>query len=104
MRLPRDIIQNHITELFHAIQAGASAPAETWPASPNNKPDAAYKTLLKQLQDFVNQQAATLGIAPSMLSSRKELEKLIAGQRELNVLRGWRKICLGEDLLGLINS
>ncbi len=61
MRLPRDIIQNHSTELFHAIQAGASAPAETWPASPNNKPDAAYKTLLKQLQDFVNQQAGNTG-------------------------------------------
>ncbi len=104
MRLPRDIIQNHSAELYRAIQTGSSAPAETWPENPTKKPDAAYKTLLKQLQDFVNQQAGTLGIAPSMLCSRKELEKLIAGQRELNVLKGWRKACLGDALLSRLNG
>lgn len=104
MRLPRDIIQNHSADLYSTILAGASAPAETWPESPAQRPDAAYKTLLKKLQDFVNQQASTLGIAPSMLCSRKELEKLITGQRSLNVLKGWRQTSLGNDLLGLLNS
>lgn len=104
MRLPRNIIQNHSTDLYEAIQTGLCAPEETWPASPTKKPDAAYKTLLKQLQDFVNQQAGALGIAPSMLCSRKDLEKLIAGQRELNVLKGWRQLCLGDSLLRLLNS
>jgi ribonuclease D len=101
-RLPREIIQQHSAGLYHAIQSGASAPAESWPESPQQRPDAAFKAELKKLQDFVNQQASSLGIAPSMLCSRKELEKLIAGQRELSVLRGWRRSCLGEALLALL--
>ena len=103
MRLPRDIIQKHSAELYRAIQTGASTAEEDWPENPTQRPDTTYKALLKQLQDSVNRQAAVLGIAASMLCSRKELEKLIAGERDLIVLKGWRRPCLGESLLGLLS-
>jgi len=103
LRLPREIIQQHGDDLYRAIEAGASVSADDWPQHPQRRPDPEAKAELKKLQEFVNQQASELGIAASMLCSRKELEKLIAGQRDLGVLRGWRQDCLGDDLLSLLN-
>ncbi len=103
-QLPRQIIQLYGESVFAAIQAGINAPAETWPDNSFHRPDAAHKALLKQLQDIVSQKAAMLGIATSMLCSRKELDKLITGQRALDVLQGWRESCIGNELLAVLEA
>ncbi|MGB5396466.1 MAG: ribonuclease D [Gammaproteobacteria bacterium] len=102
--LPRAFAPHHLSDLYSAIQSGLNAAPETWPETRSNRPDAAQKTLLKQLQAMVNQKAETLGIAPSVLCSRKALEKLIAGERGLNILEGWRLTVLGDELLTALSS
>ena len=100
--LPREYPPHHLAELFSAIQSGLQAAPESWPEIASNRPDAAHKALLKDLQALVNQKAAALGIAPSVLCSRKDLEKLIAGERGLTVLAGWRCELVGEELLAAL--
>lgn len=40
-------------------------------------------------------------LAPASIANRKELERLVRGERELDVLRGWRKAAAGERLLAV---
>lgn len=102
--LPRQIIQLYAESLLAAIESGLQTPAEDWPDNSFHRPDAEQKAMLKQLQDIVSQKADSLGIATSMLCSRKELDKLINGQRELNVLQGWRESCIGRELLSALEA
>ena len=63
--------------------------------------------MLKKLQQTVNDKAGELGISAAILSSKKELEKLILSHEqtssarcsELNIMQGWRQQCIGQRLL-----
>ena len=102
--LARDLAQDHLAALYMSIQSGLSASPESWPEPGSNRPDAEQKALLKVLQSLVNNKAAALGIAPSVLCPRKALEKLIEGERSLNVLQGWRLEMVGDALLSTLQN
>lgn len=40
-------------------------------------------------------------LAPASIANRKELERLVRGERELDVLSGWRRAAAGERLLDI---
>ena len=44
-----------------------------------------------------------LHIKPSLLATRAELKRLVCGQRDLPVLKGWRREVVGESLLGMLD-
>jgi len=41
---------------------------------------------------------------PTILSSRKQLEKLVSGNYDVDILHGWRHQMIGEDLLAILNG
>lgn len=41
---------------------------------------------------------------PDVLVTRKELARLVLGERELGVLRGWRRNMVGDALLGMLGG
>lgn len=101
-----------IQQLLDAITSALECPKEEWPNNRFNTLDGQQKNLLKKLQQTVNEQAARLGISSAIISSKKELEKLIlnpdiahsAEQNKLGVLQGWRFQCVGEQLLEIIKN
>jgi ribonuclease D len=49
-------------------------------------------------------QAERESIAPSALATRRDLERLVSGDRELELLHGWRKVVAGDLLLDALEG
>lgn len=43
-------------------------------------------------------------LAPASIANRKDLERLVRGERELDVLKGWRKAAAGEKLVDVLEG
>jgi ribonuclease D len=73
------------------------------PALPRReRPDPAQTALVKKLADVVTGVAQQLGLSAEVLATRRELEKLAAGNRDVSLLRGWRQDVVGSKLLAAL--
>jgi len=72
------------------------------PLPRREKPDPAQLALVKRLADISTEVAKELDISPEVLATRRELEKLAAGKREVSLLRGWRAEVVGQKLLSAL--
>ncbi len=99
--------QQEKQQLLEAINIAKKIPIEQCPNNRFNVLDNEQKTLLKTLQQLINNKAEELAISAAILSSRKALETLILSSNkadlsltsELNTMRGWRLQCIGQQLL-----
>ena len=66
--------------------------------SSKGKADPARKSLIKKLSEINQSRAQELGISPSVLATRKDLETLIDHPKKSRLLRGWRLDVIGTDL------
>lgn len=80
--------------------AGIADPAPPLPR--RERPDPAVVALVKKLADVSNAVAKDLGISGEVLATRRELEKLAAGKRDVSLLRGWRAEVVGQRLLAAL--
>jgi len=81
-------------------EAGISDPAPPLPR--RERPDPAQLALVKRLAEVAGEVAKGLEINAEVLATRRELEKLAAGRRDVSLLRGWRKEVIGEKLLAAL--
>ncbi|VAW83164.1 Ribonuclease D [hydrothermal vent metagenome] len=56
------------------------------------------------LQALVKAHAEKLKLSPQLLATRKDIELLVRGERQLPLLQGWRKTVIGESLLKCIQE
>jgi ribonuclease D len=110
MRLPRtpealaalpemqeSVVRKCGEELLALVRdAGISDPPPPLPR--RERPDPAQLALVKRLADVAAGVAQELEISAEVLATRRELEKLAAGKRDVNLLRGWRQQVVGEKL------
>ncbi len=61
--------------------------------------DAAQTQRRERMQELVQQRAAELGVHPSVIATRRDLETLARGESDTPVLSGWRRQVVGEALL-----
>ena len=73
-----------------------------WPMLKRRQLTSQQSAALKAVLGQVREKASNLGISAGMLCNRKDAEKLVLGERDLTVLRGWRRDCIGSDLLKLL--
>lgn len=85
-------------EILGAVHAAAVSNPPP-PLSARERPDPARAARLRALADLNQVIARELNLSPEILSTRRELEQLAEGSRELPVLRGWRREVVGERLL-----
>jgi ribonuclease D len=78
-------------------EAGIADPPPPLPR--RERPDPAQLALVKRLADVASEVAKDLNLSPEVLATRRELEKLAAGRRDVNLLRGWRGEVVGKKLL-----
>lgn len=67
------------------------------------KPTLDERKLLNRALDLLSKKSAELDIAQSILCSRKDAEKLINGDHDIQVLSGWRFDSIGGKLLDLVS-
>jgi len=88
-------------ELLALVQdAGISEPPPPLPR--RERPDPAQIALVKRLAEIAGEAAKELEISSEVVATRRELEKLVAGRRDVSLLRGWRAAVVGERLLAAL--
>jgi ribonuclease D len=99
--MPRAVVERSGAEILKLVQE-AEIPSPPPPLPARTRPDPSLIALVKKLS-IVNQAiAAELNLSPEVLATRRDLEQLAEGQREVSVLRGWRKDVIGERLLAAL--
>jgi len=88
-------------ELLELVRdAGISDPPPALPR--RERPDPAVLATVKRLADVAAGVAAELAIGTEVLATRRELERLAAGRRDVSLLRGWRADVVGQKLLSAL--
>ena len=99
--IPPAVVKRRSEELLECVRA-AEVPDPTPPLAGRRRPDPARAALLRKLTDVSQAVAGELQLAPEVLATRRELEQLAAGGRDLMLLQGWRRRVLGERLLAAL--
>ena len=99
--IPPAVVKRRSEELLECVRA-AAVPDPAPPLAGRARPDPARAALLRKLTGMAQGAAHELRLAPEVLATRRELEQLAAGSREVMVLQGWRRRVLGERLLAAL--
>jgi ribonuclease D len=96
--LPAGIRANSGAQLLEQINI-AALPARLAALPQRRRPDPQQLERVAQLADITRRVGAALGLAPEILATRRELERLASGHRDGSLLLGWRHATIGEELL-----
>ena len=99
--LPAGVLKHCGAELLECIRA-AQVPDPAPPINTRARPDPAKTALVKKLSALNQTIAAELGLSPEVLATRRDLELLADGQRDIGLLRGWRRGVIGERMLAAL--
>lgn len=64
----------------------------------------AQTELSRRMLALVKSCADKQGISPALLATRKDLQALIRGERDITLLTGWRRQVVGETLLSMLKA
>ncbi|MDZ4263671.1 MAG: HRDC domain-containing protein, partial [Pseudomonadota bacterium] len=98
--MPESLVNKQGEALLQCVSLAETMPKESWPKL--NLPqrlDSAQEALVDALQAIMKLNAQQYQINITTLTSRKELDELVRGERELPILQGWRRHHGGEQLL-----
>ena len=90
---------DELNSLAEAVKNGLNTPEDEWPSVERQRPSPEEKALLNRCLNLLRDKSEKLGIAQGILCSRKDVEKIMAGDRNVQVLKGWRMDCIGRELL-----
>ncbi|MCU7946297.1 MAG: ribonuclease D, partial [Candidatus Thiodiazotropha sp. (ex Cardiolucina cf. quadrata)] len=81
-----------------------SLPKAQWPLNDARPPQLSQEqgAQMDRLLDHLQQTAEDEAIPSTLLANRRDLERLVAGERELPILQGWRRTLVGKELLGML--
>ncbi|MDH5648994.1 MAG: ribonuclease D [Gammaproteobacteria bacterium] len=103
--IPAVIVKTYGEVLLDIIKAGQKRPESSWPSLPSKPsltPD--QEAISDALAALVKLISAQTQISSASLATHKELESLVRGDRNLNVLQGWREQYVGKRLLDFLEG
>lgn len=99
--MPAGLLKHCAEELLECVGA-AEIPDPPPPVPGRARPDPLKTTLVKKLGSLNQAVASELGLSPEVLATRRELEGLADGRRDVPLLSGWRREVIGERLLAAL--
>ena len=99
--LPAGVLKHCGAEILACVQA-ARIPDPAPPLAAPARPDRARMALVRKLADLNQAVAVELAMSPEVLTTRRELEQLADGRRDVPVLQGWRRAVVGERLVAAL--
>jgi ribonuclease D len=96
--LPEGIRENSGAQLLELISA-AAVPVPPAPLPQRRRPDPEQLERVARLADATRRIGTALGVAPEILATRRDMERLAGGARDLPLLCGWRREAIGAELL-----
>lgn len=104
-KLNSKFIQYNGKDIISLIQQGLKTDDKDCPRLPRvEKLTQDEEALADCLMAVIHLSAHDNQISPNCLCSRKELNALIKGKRDLNILSGWRNELAGKDLLKFLSG
>jgi len=101
-RIGRLLDMTELDSLAEAISTAYQMQETEWPALKRRQMTQAQSAALNAVLESIKKTAADLGVSTGMLCNRRDAEKLVIGVRDLPVLGGWRRDCIGQTLLELV--
>lgn len=99
--LPPNLLKHCGAELLECVRS-AEIPDPAPPIEARQRPDPAKAALLRTLAALNQSIAGELGLSPEVLATRRDLEQLVDGRRDVAILRGWRRSVVGERMLAAL--
>ena len=103
-------VDRHGETLLATMQSALALPASAWPDVPKERKVEPESTgMVELLQAVMKAQAAHHEIAPTLLATTADIQTLVDARAQgttpdLPVMRGWRRILLGDLLLKVLNG
>lgn len=98
---PPNVLKHSGAELLGLVRDADIA--EPLPPLPRReRPDPSATALVKKLGDIAKQVANEHELAAEVLVTRRDLERLASGDRNVPMLEGWRRAIVGERLLAAL--
>jgi len=98
-------VKRHGERLLAIIRDARQRPPHAGPTERRPpRTDAEQDALVDALMAVAGLRGAQESLNPDVLVTRKELARLVLGERELGVLRGWRRNMVGDALLGMLGG
>lgn len=103
--IPSGLVERHSEALIACIQTGTNSDKSSWPQLPKrHRLTAEQEALVEALATILRINAAEHQLSVANLATRKELEALVCGERELPILSGWRSHHGGKQLLSFLDG
>ena len=102
--MPPRLIEQHTDTLLALLAKGANTPREDWPKINVLRTTAEQDALCDTLMGLLRHKANENKISPVALGTRKEIEKIILGERDTPLLHGWRKELAGQAILEMLQG
>ena len=87
--------------ILAAVAAGMEAEVADLPADPARRTAQADPALADLLRVLLKAKSEALGVAPKLVATASDLDRIAAGDRDVPALRGWRAEAFGGDALRL---
>ncbi len=95
--------KRYATAVVAELESAASIPKEAWPIQKKSlKPTKAQTVIIDILDGILKHECHKYSINPSSVCSKKELQALLIGKTDLDILSGWRYKHAGEALVRFI--
>ncbi len=100
-QMPAGLLKRRGAQLLECIER-AQVPQPPPPLLGRQRPDPVRAALVKKLMGISQAAAQELNLVPEVLATRRDIEQLADGRRDGPLLRGWRRLVLGERLLAAL--
>lgn len=99
--MPESLARKHGEELLALIH---TAHGDVQPEPRLERLTAQEDALVDALMTVAHIKAAATGVSPAQLVTRSDLEQLVRGNRDLEILQGWRLETAGRALLEFLEG
>ncbi len=95
------LVRHCAEEILEMVRA-AEIPHPPPPVVLRPRPSPEQTALVRKLGALNQSIAQALGLSPEVLATRREIEQLAEGGRDVAILQGWRREIIGEPLLAAL--
>ena len=103
--LSENLIKHHGDELLRIIKQGQATPKDQWPTVKfKSRLSIEQDALVDSIMALVRLRAVQNQITSTLLATRKDIDKIVQGERQVPLLSGWRAALAGNDVLAYLDG
>ena len=103
--LSDNLVSRHGAELLRLIKVGQAIPKEQWPSLKfKSRLSVEQEALADSVMALIRLRATQNQITATLLATRKDVDCILQGDRQVALLNGWRASLAGQDVLAYLEG